>query len=261
MLNLAEYRKRPALLADYLPWACLVAPGVILNKDGSFQRSARFRGPDLESATEAELVATCARINNVLRRFGSGWAIFLEAERHHARNYPQSTFPDPVSRLVDEERRAAFETSETLFESGYVLTFVYMPPPEQVGHAEQLLVETQGERRGLDYRDNLDDFVQRTDRALDLLGQLMPEAAALSDEETLTYLHNCISNRRHPVAVPEVPVYLDAVLVDTSLTGGLAPMLGDAHQRVLTVLGYPGSTTPGLLEAVLKLCDRGWMVG
>ena len=56
MLNLAEYRKRPALLADYLPWACLVAPGIILNKDGSFQRSARFRGPDLESATEAELV-------------------------------------------------------------------------------------------------------------------------------------------------------------------------------------------------------------
>ena len=85
MLNLAEYRKRPALLADYLPWACLVAPGVVLNKDGSFQRSARFRGPDLESATEAELVAACARINNVLRRFGSGWALFFEADRHPAR--------------------------------------------------------------------------------------------------------------------------------------------------------------------------------
>ena len=43
-------------LADHLPWAALVAPGVVLNKDGSFQRSLRFRGPDLESATEAELV-------------------------------------------------------------------------------------------------------------------------------------------------------------------------------------------------------------
>ena len=86
MLNLAEYRKRPALLADYLPWACLVAPGVVLNKDGSFQRLARFRGPDLESATEAELVATCARINNVLRRFGSGWALFFEAARQPARD-------------------------------------------------------------------------------------------------------------------------------------------------------------------------------
>ena len=35
MLNLAEYRQRPALLADWLPWAGLVAPGVVLNKDGS----------------------------------------------------------------------------------------------------------------------------------------------------------------------------------------------------------------------------------
>ena len=48
MLNLAEYRKKPKMLADFLPWAALVAPGVILNKDGSFQRTARFRGPDLE---------------------------------------------------------------------------------------------------------------------------------------------------------------------------------------------------------------------
>ena len=66
MLNLAEYRRRADRLADHLPWAALVAPGVVLNKDGSFQRSFRFRGPDLESATEAELVAACARLNNVL---------------------------------------------------------------------------------------------------------------------------------------------------------------------------------------------------
>src|SRR3546814_2071552 len=90
MLNLAEYRRKPALLADHLPWAALVAPGVVLNKDGSFQRSFRFRGPDLESATEPELVATCARLNNVLRRFGGSWARFFEAERHEAPGYPRS---------------------------------------------------------------------------------------------------------------------------------------------------------------------------
>ena len=81
MINLAEYRKRPALLADYLPWAALVAKGVVLNKDGSFQRTARFRGPDLDSATPAELVGITARLNNALRRLGSGWAIFVEAQR------------------------------------------------------------------------------------------------------------------------------------------------------------------------------------
>lgn len=47
-------------LADY----GLVAPGIVLNKDGSFQRTARFRGPDLDSATQGELAATSARLNN-----------------------------------------------------------------------------------------------------------------------------------------------------------------------------------------------------
>src|SRR3546814_13531140 len=81
MLNLREYRHRADRLADHLPWAALVADGVIFNKDGSFQRTLAFRGPDLESATEAELVSACARANNVLKRFGTGWALFFEAER------------------------------------------------------------------------------------------------------------------------------------------------------------------------------------
>ena len=49
MLNLKEYADTPTLLADYLPWACIVAPGVVLNKDGSFQTTFKYRGPDLES--------------------------------------------------------------------------------------------------------------------------------------------------------------------------------------------------------------------
>ena len=56
MMNLAEYRHRSQSLADFLPWAALVREGIILNKDGSFQRTAKFRGPDLDSSTPAELV-------------------------------------------------------------------------------------------------------------------------------------------------------------------------------------------------------------
>ena len=66
MLGLREYRRSADRLADHLPWAALIARGVILNKDGSFMRVARFRGPDLESATEAELVSTCARAKDAI---------------------------------------------------------------------------------------------------------------------------------------------------------------------------------------------------
>jgi type IV secretion system protein VirB4 len=260
MLNLAEYRRKPALLADYLPWAALVAPGVVLNKDGSFHRSFRFRGPDLESATEAELVATCARLNNVLRRFGSGWALFFEAERHAAPGYPSSTFPDAASWLVDRERRAAFEHRPSEFdaEAGAFrrehfectchLTLLYLPPPDQVSRAERALLEIPPEERGIDYRDHLKAFVAETDRAFDLLAGVMPLCHTLDDGETLTYLHGTASTRRHPVAVPETPMYLDAVLADSPLAGGLEPMLGERHLRTVTVLGFPNSTRPGLLD-------------
>src|SRR5258708_6143817 len=109
MLNLSEFRNKPANLADFLPWAALVADGIVLNKDGAFQRTARFRGPDLESATPSELVGVTNRLNNVLRRLGSSWAMFVEASRHSAQDYPESKFPDPVSRLVDREREEQFK--------------------------------------------------------------------------------------------------------------------------------------------------------
>ena len=95
MMNLAEYRRRSHSLADFLPWAALVGEGVILNKDGSFQRTAKFRGPDLDSATPAELVAITSRLNNALRRLGTGWAIFIEAQRQPAHSYPAQRFPIP----------------------------------------------------------------------------------------------------------------------------------------------------------------------
>ena len=78
-MNLAEYRRSTTRLADFLPWAALVDEGIILNKDGSFQRTAKFRGPDLDSAVPAELVAIAGRLNNALRRLESGWAVFVEA--------------------------------------------------------------------------------------------------------------------------------------------------------------------------------------
>jgi type IV secretion system protein VirB4 len=250
VLNLSEYRHRTDRLADHLPWAALVAPGVILNKDGSFQRTLAFRGPDLESATEAELVSACARANNVLKRFGTGWALFFEAERREALGYPESDFPDAASGLVDEERRAGFEAEGQHYESRFHLTLTWLPPADSSDSAGRSLVERPDAEKGRDWRAALTSFVAETDRALDLFAAFMPEMQALSSAETLTYLHGTISERRHPVAVPDTPMYLDALLADTPLTGGLEPMLGRGHIRTLTITGFPNMSRPGILDAL-----------
>ncbi|MDF0601644.1 conjugal transfer protein TrbE [Psychromarinibacter sp. C21-152] len=247
MMRLAEYRSKASLLADFLPWAALIGPGIILNKDGSLQRTARFRGPDLDSATPAELVAVSGRLNNALRRLGSGWAVFIEAQRLPARDYPLSQFPDPVSALVDAERRAQFEEASSHFESAYFLTFVWMPPADDASRAGRWLYEDAPDK-GLNPQEHVASFTARTDRLLDLLDSFMPEAVWLSDEETLTYLHSTISTRRQRVRVPETPMHLDALLADSALVGGLAPKLGDDHLRTLTIIGFPTATWPGLLD-------------
>lgn len=253
MMNLAEYRRSSTRLADFLPWAALVDAGIVLNKDGSFQRTARFRGPDLDSAVAAELVAVAGRLNNALRRLGSGWAVFVEAQRHSAGVYPPDTFPDVASALVDAERRAQFEEEGAHYDSSYYLTFTYLPPAEDAARAERLLYEGSSRTPSADAREVLSGFADRTDRVLQLVEGFMPECAWLGDEETLTYLHSTISIKRHRVRVPEIPMYLDALLADQPLTGGLEPMLGAAHLRVLTVVGFPTVTTPGILDDLNRL--------
>lgn len=252
MLNLREYRAKPQLLADFLPWAALVSDGVILNKDGSFQRTVSFRGPDLDSATPSELVSVTARLNAALRRLGSGWAVFVEAQRVPSARYPASNFPDPVSALVDQERRAQFEEEGAHFESRYYLTVAWLPPADATRRAERFLYEG-SEREAASWREHLADFIGRSDRVLDLLDGFLPEADWLEDNDTLAYLHSTISSRRHGIAVPDTPMHLDALLADEPLSGGLAPMLGNRHLRILTINGLPNATEPGILDDLNRL--------
>jgi type IV secretion system protein TrbE len=252
MMNLAEYRRTATRLADFLPWVALVGEGVVLNKDGSFQRTARFRGPDLDSAVAAELVAVASRLNNAFRRLGSGWAIFVEAQRHEAASYPASRFADAASALVDAERKADFEEAGAHYESSYSLTFLYLPPAEDAARAETWLYEGR-QQSGVDPHEALAAFIDRTNRVLQLVDGFMPECRWLDDAETLTYLHATVSTKRHRVRVPETPIYLDALLADEPLTGGLEPRLGSAHLRVLTINGFPTATTPGILDDLNRL--------
>ena len=255
MWNLGEYRKHPRRLADHLPWAALVGPGTVLNKDGSLQRTLAFRGPDLDSSTPHELLAARARANNVLRRLGSGWCVHAEASRRAAPAYAASEFPCPVTTLVEQERRAAFDGEGQHFESRCYLTLTYLPPPEVAARLGDLLIErplaggTGGSGDpGATYRTHFEQFQAQTDSVASLLATFMPEVHTLDDAETLTYLHACVSDRPLDVAVPPTPFYLDEMLTDRPLAGGLSPRLGDQYLKTVSVRAYVDRTLPCLLD-------------
>ena len=163
-------------------------------------------------------------------------------------NFPMWLQPWSTWNAVKNSRRRAPTTS-----SSYFLTFLYLPPPEDAARAERFLYEGRDRQEGADAREVLRGFIDRTDRVLQLVEGFMPEIRWLDDTQTLTYLHSTVSTNRQRVRVPEIPMYLDALLADQPLTGGLEPSLGDKHLRVLTLVGFPTATTPGILDELNRL--------
>ena len=159
MFNIKEYSRPTDRLSDYLPWAALIGPGLILNKDGSFQKTLRFRGPDLGSASQSDLMIARARLNEALRRLGSRWCLHVEARREKSEDYPTSKFPDLVSQLVDDERRIGFTTGQSYFETAHFLTLTYLPPGDVYQRTRSLLVTRERSPSGSDYDAHVEAFV------------------------------------------------------------------------------------------------------
>ena len=249
MRFLDEHRRRPASLADHLPWAALVAPGVALNKDGSFMTAFRFRGPDLESSTEEELMAVRARLNNALRRLGTGWCLHVEARRRPAAPYPESDFDIDVAWLVDAERRRRFEDADPAFETDYRLALTWLAPADDSRRMERWMFDGLP-ARATDWRQALERFRREAGATFDLLADALPEMIWLEDAELLTWLHDTVSTRSMTVAPPHPPMFLDAWLADTPLTGGAAPRLGEQWLKVVSVRSLPAATRPGLLDTL-----------
>src|SRR5262249_43966898 len=129
-VQLVEHRTHPQGLADLLLYDALVDDGVLLLQDGALLAAWAFRGPDMASATHAEMAALSARLNNILR-LGTGWMLQCDAIRSRAPEYPQQgAFPDIATRIIDDERRQQFTAEGMHFESEYFLCLGYLPPLE-----------------------------------------------------------------------------------------------------------------------------------
>lgn len=259
MLQLKEFRSHLKGLPDLLNWGVLVDKGILLNKDGSFTTAFYFRGNDLSSSTHEELAAVSAHANAALVKLGTGWLIHTDSLRIKATTYPKedrSFFPDPTTKLIEAERRAQHETEGAHFDNIYAMALSYQVPPELHGKISALFVDddsnTAQAKSELNYTLLLDRF---KGHVADVVGAFSAglQMRQMDSDELLTYLHNCLTGLNHPVRTPAIPMYLDAVLGSKDFYTGLTPRIGNKHIRVITMFGFPGNTSPGILDALNRL--------
>jgi type IV secretion system protein VirB4 len=267
MLRLKHFRDTAQGLPDLLNWAAVIDDGIVLNKDGSLLAGWFYRGSDVASATADELNALGARVNAALARLGTGWVLHQDAIRVPSRAYPATgAFPDPVTRLIEEERRRQFHAEGAHYESVHTLIVTYFPPFERQSRLTEMMFEEDGKAA----RGRIADRVLEQFRfALDELEDQLSGALVLrrlrgrpyEDEHgrahvadlLLQYLHYAVSGQNHPVNLPPCPMYLDAVIGGHELWGGVTPRLDDRYLAAVAIDGFPQASFPGILAALDQL--------
>jgi len=252
-------------LADLLLPFAIIQDGVLLQQDGSLLAGWSFRGPDMHSATHAEMDALTKRLNSVLR-LGSGWMVHADLIRSRAPGYPgPGAFPSAVTRIIDEERRRQFMEEGAHFESEHFLTLTYLPPLENEERVRGWMFEGQAGRSGGVASQILDRFRARVELFENVFGALFrverlrrldftdEHGFPQSHDQLLRYLRRCITGDDHPFALPDIPAYLNELLAAQDFSGGIEPRIGDKHIRVIALDGFPKTSYPGILGEIDSL--------
>ncbi len=267
MFDLTEYRTKEKSYADLLGYAAMVADGVVLQKDGSLLAGWYYQGEDLASASASELHMLALKVNEALKKLGTGWMVQATTARIPARDYPDSRFPDRTSRQIERERKAQYQSEGTHFETLSALLLSYMPPllaetkiadsmvhQAQSGEAketqQQRLIRQFQEAIGVienDLRINLKLTRMRMTPFKDDKGNDIPAGGS---DALLRWLHYSATGKTHAVRLPDTPMYLDTIIGSEDFIGGFTPKVGEKHIRVISITGLPGETAPAMLDAI-----------
>lgn len=260
MLPLKDFRTTAKGLPDLLPYGVLVEPDIVLCKDGSLLGAWVIYGEDMASCTPDELDYVSSQVSRSFSSLGSGWTVHVDALRRPEVAYPSresSHFPDPVTTLIEEERRQLFEGG-SYYSTETVLTLVYKP---HEGQTKLLRAAAQQKAQVNDLEVALDTFHNAANAFQDLAISALTLKRLTSSEaengaiysDLLSFLHECITGEHRRVALPHTPAYLDCLIGGVDFVAGVAPRIDSQHLAVLALDGIPAQSWPcmmGVLDLV-----------
>jgi type IV secretion system protein VirB4 len=250
--RLREHRSESRGLADLLNWAFMVDDGVILQKDGSLLAGWKYRGPDVSAATPHELNALSRHLNDALLNFGDNWMFHVDAVRRPAVSYAASVFPDGATQIIDDERRASYNTrASRQYETDYFLLVTHLPAPDAISRFNAFFVQG-ADRSRVEWTNVLGTFAVALNTIADRLSGFL-KLERLDSDQLMSHLHHALTGRDHPIRTPPHGSYLNVVLADQELVGGFEPRIGQMAIRAVAIQGYPHQSFGGQLEILNTL--------
>lgn len=265
-----EYRDKRGGLPDLLRYDSCIRPGVVLGKGGELVSTFRYRGPDMQCASVADVGFLRKRVNEMVKKLAGGWMLHSTTLRTESVEYEDNgAFPDPVTRAIENERIKQYRTEGAHYENDYYLTFTYLPDPILVNKIKSFAFETSDKgvndpgkisQKGLDYFERtLADYVSILESGMKTsLVRLMPrqERDPITQrmvwyEDQLAFIHECLTGISNPVRVPAnaIPCGVDYAIGSYSFLPGIRPKINGTYIRVVAIEGLPDEGTQfGVLE-------------
>jgi type IV secretion system protein VirB4 len=257
-----EAKQKAKGLADLLDYYALVDDGILLLSNGSFLAAWEVRGPDMDALTIHHSWAMTSHVAKQLS-LGTGWTLQADQLRAEYQEYsPERPWPDPVSHLIDEERRVQFTATGTAanYRSSYYLCVSYQVPQGSGKKAQEWFFESDTVSAGRMERE-LSHFCGRllqVENALkmNLLRERHTSVRRLEFQASRRILHDdlcryiryCARGEDFPFAVPYQAIFLNQHLSPGDLVTGAEPMLDSKRIRVIAIDGFPDASYAGILR-------------
>lgn len=237
---------------DKLNYAELIAPGLMLMKDGALMAGWEFNGPDLESASHYELNSLSSQINSAFLHLGDGWMLNHNVMRLPALSYPGTgSFPDATTMLFDQERKEQYERAGALYENVSSLILTYKAPDSSQSIANKLFIEgyIEDSKELPRIEAIFNTKFEQVEAALSSVLRLR----RMGDADLLTTLHACVTGIDQRIIIPNPPVDLNYYIGSQDLITGFYPQVGQRHFALVGVTGYPAAAMPETLSNITRL--------
>jgi type IV secretion system protein VirB4 len=266
-LGAAAWSRKEAHAGDRLPYARLLDESTILLRDGSLMTALQVPGLPFETEDSLALNAHAASREVMLRsNLDARFVLYHHIVRRRVSVELAGDFDDPLSAHIDRRWRDHLARG-SLFVNDQFVTLVRRPARGKVGLAERAarLWRRKGrEPAEADSRElrSLKAAAQALSASLgdygaQVLGDYEGPSAARNNEllELLSALYN---GEMRPVRRPSEDTDLGRMLPYRRASFGLDAMelrgsAGADFAAILSLKDYPDATSPGLLDALLRL--------
>lgn len=266
-LGAAAWSAREAHAGDRLPYARLVSEDVLLLRDGSLMGALQVPGLLFETEETQALNAHAATREVMLRsNLDARFVMYHHVIRRRVSVELEAAFPDPLSAHIDRRWREKL-SSGSLFVNDQFVTLVRRPARGKAGFAERA---SKAFRRRPSDAETIDPKDLRSLRAaLQALAASLGEYGAQplgeyagtsgnTNNELLELVSALYNGEMRPVRRPDMETDVGRMIPYRRASFGLDAMElrgsgGVDFAAILSLKDYPEATSPGLLDAMLRL--------